>query len=429
MEDSQGGAFDHLLPCTASDKETCQIVAELVTWNKLLLGSRFEIREDPETCNQLCITNSTTAPRIVDIFDAEHWPQCQELLVWLLTTHRCIGSVSVKLSAIEDTSPSLLSAVCQNRWIKTVSIDDINASAATTVLDILPYLTSVKKLHLTDTELPPDLFVAPLSALLEASRCLHSLHIRGKFAEDGTIGTLFTALLGKANLEELRFQDLSVHDGACPQSVREYIGSTNSLKVLSVTMRTPSMQTALLEGVLENGSIERLWLDLFMGREEITPLVSRIIKTNRAIRTLHISRSVPDPPGLFSVYNCWVLPLVENNTLEEVRFPMNVLRSETWSAFFRALPGKENLKMVHIVSPYYYPCLHWLCAELKRSGSDGKVSLEPYTLMDDIEVLHCKAFSGADLSMAKCERMLAALARLPNCQHLKTVTMYRSVHC
>ncbi|KAL1469461.1 hypothetical protein MTO96_025069 [Rhipicephalus appendiculatus] len=389
MEASQGGTVDHLLPCTASDKETCQIVAELhQSWKR---------------------------------FDTEQWSQCLELLERFLATHRCIGSISLKLSSTKDTSPALLSAVCQNRRIKTVSLADIDASSATTVFHLLPYLTSVEKLHVTPSELPPDLFVAPLSELLQASTSLNSLHISGKFADEGTIDTLFTALLRKPTLTELHFQDLSVHGDVYPQSVKEYIGSTNFLRVLSVTMRTPLMQMAVLEGVLENRSIENLSLDLFMGREEITDLVSKIIKTNRILRKLNISRSVPDPSGLYSVYDCWVLPLVENETLEEVTLPFSPLRSETWSAFFRALPAKQNLKKVHIGTPFYIPSLRWLCAELRRSGSEEKVSLEFYSLMYGIEFLHCKAFSRAELLSMEHERKLDALVRLPNCQHLKSI--------
>ncbi|KAH8031469.1 hypothetical protein HPB51_017241 [Rhipicephalus microplus] len=182
------------------------------------------------------------------------------------------------------------------------------------------------------------------------------------------------------------------------------------------------MQTAVLEGVLEIGSIERLSLDLIRGSHKITALLSRIIHTNRVIRTLRISSLWRPPPGLYSVYDCWVLPLVENDTLEEVGLPLDVLCSETWSAFFHALPAKENLKMVHIFPPHHDPWLNWLCAELERSGSEEKVSLGLLTLWEEaIEVLDCKAFSGVDLSSAEYDCMLATLVRLPNCLHLKNV--------
>ncbi|KAL1437235.1 hypothetical protein MTO96_048955 [Rhipicephalus appendiculatus] len=397
----------------SSDKETCQIVAELVTWNKLLHSSRFEIRENPENANQLCVTNSTTAAPVVEKFETEQWSQYLELLEWLLATHRCIASISLKLSSMKDTSLALLSALCQNRWIKTVSLADINASSVTTVFHFLPYLTSVEKLHVTPLELPPDLFVAPLSGLLQPSTSLNSLHISGKFADEGTIDGLFTALLRKPTLAELHFQDLSVHRGVYPQSVKQYIGCTNFLRVLSVTIGDTTYANGLTRRRFgKYRSIEKLSLDLFMGREEITDLVSKIIETNRIIRKLYISRSVPVPSGMYSAYDCWVLPLVKNDTLEEVKLPSYALRSETWSVFIRALPAKENPKKVHIGSPYYTPHLRWLCAELKRSGSEEKVSLEFYSLMYDMEFLHCKAFSRAQLSSTQYERKLAALVQL-----------------
>ncbi|KAL3192527.1 hypothetical protein MRX96_058944 [Rhipicephalus microplus] len=203
MEVLRGGTVFQLLLCTASHEESCQIVSQLVTWNKLLLRFGFEIRENPEKCNQLCITNSTT-PSIVGILHEEDRLQCQELLEWLLTNHRCIASVSIGIGVFstEIESLSLLKAVGQNRWIKTVSIEDIDTfAAASTLRDILAYRTGVENLHLKYLTFSQDIFAAPLCVQQETSICLHSLHITGKFAEGDILDPLFTALLRNATVK------------------------------------------------------------------------------------------------------------------------------------------------------------------------------------------------------------------------------------
>ncbi|KAH7976465.1 hypothetical protein HPB52_014396 [Rhipicephalus sanguineus] len=93
MEALEGSVADCLLPCTASEKETCQIVTKLVTLKKVLLGSPFEIQEEPETYNQLSITNLTLITPPLQDMDSRHIQEYSELLEWLLTTHRCIGVI------------------------------------------------------------------------------------------------------------------------------------------------------------------------------------------------------------------------------------------------------------------------------------------------------------------------------------------------
>ncbi|KAL1482504.1 hypothetical protein MTO96_033745 [Rhipicephalus appendiculatus] len=288
MEFLDGGTVDHLIPCTASEKQTCQIVTTLVTWNKMLWGSRFEIREQPETSNQLEIWNfPITSPTAGDI---GAWKQQQQadLLQWLLATHKCIGSVSLNLSLANDTGTRILRAISQNKWIKTVQIWGINTSAASTVSATLPCLTKIETLHFASSKLFVDGFIDPLCTLLQASSSLRCLHLNGEFARQTTIDMLFTAFLRKPALEELRIQGVSINSDARPQAPKEYLSLTTALKVLSVTTRNLFMQRAILEGVLRNRSIEKLLLYSFVEDEESTALVSRIIKENLVIRVLHI---------------------------------------------------------------------------------------------------------------------------------------------
>ncbi|KAL1462154.1 hypothetical protein MTO96_043195 [Rhipicephalus appendiculatus] len=426
MEFLDGDTVDHLIPCTASEKQTCQIVTKLATWNKMLWGSRFEIREQPETSNQLRIWNYPITSPTAGQVGAWKQQQQADLLRWLLATHKCIGSVSLNLSLANDTGMRLLRAVCQNKWIRTIEICGIKTSAASTVSATLPCLTNIETLHLTSFKLFLDAFIDPLCTLLQASSSLRCLHLSGEFARDTTIDMLFTALLRKPALEELRIQGLSINRDACRQAPKEYLSLTTALKVLSVTARNLFMQRAILEGVLKNRSIEKLLLYSFVEDEESTVLVSRIIKENLVIRVLHIwTAQLRDHLVLNSVYDCWVTPLIENSVLEEVGLSYSILYPTTWSVFFRALPTKESLKVVHISLLSQYSNLQWFCAELKCSGCEGKVSFGHHQFTGQIDLLDCKAFSGADFPLSATDgHKLAVLRRLPTYEHVKYIGIW-----
>ncbi|KAH7976091.1 hypothetical protein HPB52_008632 [Rhipicephalus sanguineus] len=184
-----------------------------------------------------------------------------------------------------------------------------------------------------------------------------------------------------------------------------------------------SLQTAVLEGVLENRSIEKLSLNMFNGTEESTALVSRIIKEKHEMRWLSIWSSDQQPFGLPSVYDCWVAPLIHNDILEEVMLSSSMLQTTKWSDFFRALPTKQNLKVVHIFPTSAYTHIRWLCAELKDSGAEEKVYLGyDANFGGEAELLHCKSIWQAEFQPMLCDdRLLAALRQLPNCQSLTTL--------
>ncbi|KAH6922103.1 hypothetical protein HPB50_009515 [Hyalomma asiaticum] len=423
MAPFQGVGFNHLVPCTASEGETCQIVTKLVTWNRLLRGSPFEIQEDPETYNQLCVRDLMRTVRAVTA-DSREPPQFSALLAWLLTTHRCIGRVKFPLAFDESTSHTLLHAVCQNKWIKTLSMFSVERSAARSVYSSIPHLTNIQTLHISTFGSSMDGFVAPLGALLQASSCLKSLHLCGAFNDAKLINRLFTALVARPVLTDLEFRDTSDHGDAYPQALRKYLSSTTALKVLDVHMRTERMLMALLEGVLESKSIHKFSLDFLRADEKCVAMVSRILKENRVIRTLTILSSHWMTPEVQPHYDSWVLSLLHNDILEEVRLPWGIVRPTIWSILFRALPSKEKLKSVHIDWPSNYSQLRWVCAELKDSGSEDKVSIRTLGFMGYTEVLHCKAFSFAMLSeRGNYDLKVAALLQLPTCQHLKSLVL------
>ncbi|KAL1486306.1 hypothetical protein MTO96_031441 [Rhipicephalus appendiculatus] len=313
---------------------------------------------------------------------------------------------------------SLLRSVCKNRWIKTLDVSGLKTSVSC----ILPLLTQIEKLSITPTEFSSGAYVAQLCVLLQSSSSLKRLYLSARLTNEEIIGTLFASLKIKPTLVEL---EISLECDGYLQDLKEYLSSTTVLKVFSMRTSKRCVKRAALEGILENRSIEDLRLHAFIGDEndeEITALASRVIKQNRFIRKLYISTEKLFPPEQPSLYDCWILPLVENDILQEVTLPSYILHPTTWSAFFRALPVKQNLEMVRIEDTHNYAELQWLCGELKQSGAEEKVSLGTLYLGNNVNLLQCKAFSRVDLYGVRSHHVnLVALSQLPNCRHLKYI--------
>ncbi|KAH8040181.1 hypothetical protein HPB51_009559 [Rhipicephalus microplus] len=257
---------------------------------------------------------------------------------------------------------------------------------------------------------------------LWVSSSLKGLHLWGRITNERMVGTLLNTLLHKPTLEELSFENITLDWNPYVQALKEYLSSTTALKVFTMSTSNRSLQRAVLEGVLENTSIEKLSLSRFKGTEENTALVSRIIREKRAIPTLSILSS-DDPFEQHSLYDCWVQPLIQNDVLVEVTLSVSMLHTTKWSDFLRVLPTKQNLKMVNLMNTSSYPKIRWLCTELKDSGSEEKVYLgyDP-DFRQSTEQLHCKAIWGANLwTVQPGDHLLAVVRQLPNFQGLRVL--------
>lgn len=331
MEGSQDGASDHLVPCTAADNLTCQIVDTLSTWNKLLLGSKLELREESATSGQLHLTRHGYKHLIGispmdEYFDALRLPQYPELIGWLLRTHRCIASVSLKLSADEITSLSVLDALRHSSGTKALKLYFGDMEALNAASKIIPCLTKIEELHCTGSitnEARPDGFIAALSALLQASSSLRNLYLTGLHGP--VAETLFTGFLLTINtLKELYLEDSRLICDAYPHAISDYLGTTMVLTVLSFKIKHEVVQRAILDGVLRNRSIEKLSIGCFIGNDQSTAQVAAVISGNSLIRDLTISLvcNYLDEPNF--IYGCWIPPLTQSDTLEEVRFLLSI---------------------------------------------------------------------------------------------------------
>ncbi|KAL3224254.1 hypothetical protein MRX96_049580 [Rhipicephalus microplus] len=235
--------------------------------------------------------------------------------------------------------------------------------------------------------------------------------------------SFFAALSCKSRLKELNLQKCSLDCSTYPYALMGYLATTTLLKVLVVDMTNELLQSAVLEGVSRNTSIETLTIGKFIGHDRSTAAVAGVIRNNQLLRKLSISTRDCSEPGIYTVYGCWLLPLIENETLEEVSLPLLILHPLQWAAFFNALRTKEKLKNVHIEVPGdHRELLPLVCAELECSGSDGKISMGCLQSTHDLDLLQCKAFSGVQFPRAEHIAM-TALSMVPNCPHLTTVIM------
>ncbi|KAH8018839.1 hypothetical protein HPB51_012793 [Rhipicephalus microplus] len=103
-----------------------------------------------------------------------------------------------------------------------------------------------------------------------------------------------------------------------------------------------------------------------------------------------------------------------------------ILHTTRWSEFFRALLGKENLKMVRVPPVCDFSDMWTLCAEIRDSGADEKVSLDyDADLTFEATLLLCKVIRMVGFQTCRCnDRLIAALLLLPECQHLKTLSVH-----
>ncbi|KAH8018840.1 hypothetical protein HPB51_012794 [Rhipicephalus microplus] len=169
----------------------------------------------------------------------------------------------------------------RQKWLSVIS----------TFANILPCLTNIEILELMTSRLDLVYNLEPVCALFQVSSSLRGLHIRDMITNEQTVDELLNAILRKPTLEELSFEDLALETDPYIQTWKQYLSSTTMLKNLSLGTSNWSLQIAVLEGVLENKSIEKLSLFIFKATEESMALVTRIIKEKYAMRSLSIVTS------------------------------------------------------------------------------------------------------------------------------------------
>ncbi|KAL1421557.1 hypothetical protein MTO96_022996 [Rhipicephalus appendiculatus] len=413
---------------TAQLQKTKRVKSQtsLSVMNNLLLGSKIELREHPDTLGQLHLDHSGCTTTI-ESFDALQLPHNPELLVWLLRTHRCISSANLELSLVNNSGLATLDALRGSSGIKKLKLCFFGIGAMNAASQVLPCLTDIEELHctsiLTSGFLFPEAFIDAISNLLKNSSSLHTLRLNTFSVQAHVADTFFTTLSRQSTLTQLNLHKCLLDCNTHPYALTVYLATTTLLKVLVVDMTNEWMQMAVLEGVSNNRSIETLTIGRFIGSERSTATVAGVISNNQVIRKLSISTRDYTEPEMYTFYHCWVLPLIENETLEEIYLPLLILHPSQWAVFFDALRAKRNLKKVYIDAksdPHHL--LSLVCAKIKSSGSEEKISMGCLHFTHDFDFLQCKAFSGVQFLRAE-DLTVTALSILPNCHHLTTVIM------
>ncbi|KAH7984951.1 hypothetical protein HPB49_026671 [Dermacentor silvarum] len=350
-------------------------------------------------------------------------PQYPEHIEWLLRTHRCIASVYLRLSIVEYTSLSVLDALPHSPGTKTVTLcfEDMQAFGA--ALKVIPCFTEIEELRCETSiiyDALPEGCIAALSTLLHASSCLKSLCLSLLRLIGPVTDTLFTnLLLNKHKLKELYLLDCVLACDSYPYALTEYLGTTTALNHLAVDMPNDVVQKAILEGILKNRSIDKLRIGGLIENEESLGLVAAVVRKNCVIRNLRISIRADPTVGPLPVYGYWLAALTQNDTLEEVSFPLKVFRPSEWATFFRALPNKENLKKVHINAGFDHCQVLPVWAEVESLGLEEKVSVTFSWFACNVELLRCKAISKIQFSAGEPDdRLVSAFHLLPNFQHV-----------
>ncbi|KAH7974449.1 hypothetical protein HPB49_015667 [Dermacentor silvarum] len=428
MEGPRDRAPDHFVPCTAGENETCQIVDKLSTWNELLLGSQFELQEMPGTTGQLFLKTFADILPTIENFDALWIPHYPDLIVWLLRTHRCIASVYLKLSTAAITRLSVLDALRHSTWTKRVILCVEDMQAFDAAFKVIPCLTKIEELDCsacTKYEAPPEGFLTALSALFRTSSSLKCLHLSFLRLIGPVADKLFTdLLLNKHKLKELHLLDCELVCDSYPYALTEYLGTTTALNNFAVDMTNEMVQKAVLDGILQNNSIYKLLIGGFIQNEESPGIVAAVIRENSVLRNLNISIRAAPAVGPLSVYGCWLPALAQNDTLEELSFPLKVFRRSEWATFIRTLPNKENLRKVNIKAGFEHRQLLPVYAVVESLGLEEKVSVTFHCFAHDVDLLHCKAISKIHFSAGEPDdRLVAALHLLPNFQHVTDLSI------
>ncbi|XP_065308373.1 uncharacterized protein [Dermacentor albipictus] len=422
MNGFEGDLTDHCVPCTGAANQTCQIADKLSTWNKLLLASNFELREQADMSGQLCLGNFSGKVHLRQL------PKNQDRLRWLLRAHHCIGSVHLKLDIVTIRDFYVREALRHSSGIKTVKLYIQGRKALNVVSAFIPSLTNIKTLHCEadlSREDSSEGFVAALSALQRASSSLESLHLNGFLIQGPEAETFVREFLSKSALKKLQLQSCEFKCESYSHALVEYLGTTRSLNVVTLDMVVNQVtQMAILEGVLKNRSIEKLSMYVFTGYEEIAELVAGVISKNRVIRNLTLSTFVRHVPEMHDVCDRWLHAVIQNNTLEEVGLPLQIFHPSQWATFITALPQNGNLKKVHIDAGFHGELLRPVCSMLMTTGSDKRVSIGTCEYRADVDLIRCKAFRVIYFSPQENDDFLGvALHLLPSCEHVTVLSI------
>ncbi|KAH7946205.1 hypothetical protein HPB49_021436 [Dermacentor silvarum] len=421
---SRGVVIDHLMPCTAAEHQTCHIAGQLATCNELLFPARLELRDLSSDHGQLCLA-SFAEPEL-------HLPdpvefqlhQAATLVYWLLKTHRCVGSLDLTTSTLANRWELLLAALESNSSLRTLKIDVSEFVVQNELFVAIASLKHLEELECSSfTECLQEL-PATLSLFLRNTRSLTVLKIPGLRMKDEGARKLMTALKSNVSIREL-----SLHGSIVCQAGRrafaEYLKATGTLTTLTIVAEMGKSRgcfTRIIEGLIANRTVSNVELKYVPIDPECIQLTAKMFLENPVLRIFNVSFS--HDTSIRSWCNCWLLAVANNDTLQELRLPFHICTAEQWTAFLRAVSRKRSLKKVTIdVRMWFYHHLEGICAALRESSGEEKVSFGTYYVSDNFNLIEYKTFSDVEVSLYS-NVAHELLLRLPACGHITCIRLH-----
>ncbi|XP_037568205.2 uncharacterized protein LOC119449087 [Dermacentor silvarum] len=163
---------------------------------------------------------------------------------------------------------------------------------------------------------------------------------------------------------------LDLQGGVTPELARllaAYLASTRSLRMLSVTMPCwDRLEHAIVEGLVQNSSIEELHLDNFALDDRDTAALGRWLSGNRRLHTLSIRLEASrygtrmDPPGTTTLLLTLAASLDENYALTCIHVDSYWAHMPAW--YFIARTIRRNSGLLHNAAAFV------LGSELRRAA-------------------------------------------------------------
>lgn len=416
--------IDDLLPCTAAEHQTCHIVGQLAVCNELLFPARLELKDVSSNHGQLCLTTFAEPelhlPEPVEV----ELHQAATLLYGLLTRHRCVGSLNLTLSTLASRWTLLCAAFEDNSLLRTLRIDVSEFVMQQPLFLAISSMRCLEELECPSFTESMRGVPATLSKLVRNTRSLTVLKIPGLRMRIEGARKLTAALKSNVSIKELALHG-SVVCRARRGVFTEYLRATLTLTTLSVVAEVGKSRgcfTRIVQGLLENRTVTNVELKYVPVDPDCIERTARMFLENPVLRVFNVSFS--HDTTIRNQCNSWLLAVANNDTLQELRLPFHICTAEQWTAFLRAASKKENLKKVTVdVKMWFYPHLEGMCAALRESGGEGKVSFGTYYVSDNFDLIEYTTFSDVEVSLYSTVAN-ALLRRLPACSHITCIRLH-----
>lgn len=408
------------LPCTATEKRTCQILPRLSVCNELLCYAQLQLREVSGGYGQLSLVAAEV--RSFPKPTKEERIRAVALAYWLITMHRCVASVNI--SVFDGHDQLTCDAFSANSSVKRLKFDSGSIKIRQNFFKFVSLLGNVEELECAAFRASvDDCLVGALGSLLRSTTSLRSLKLSLLPVGREGAAQLLEGLRANCTIEELSLHASVAH---C-STFKEYLQCTTKVTSLSVSTGLEPRKWTLkpiLAGLLENKSITSVTFRDFILEWESAEFVFKVLAQNRVLRAFHvtISRCTPFVEPMNN-YTLWVAALCKNRALEEVTLPMDILRPQQWKTVSEALLTsgsikKLTLEMDDILQRSPVP---QVCRAIRESGAEGKVFLGT-VITDNIDVLSCRASTEAVICGSRFfpdgNQLLKALRSLPSFGHM-----------